>query len=153
MTSIGGCVKGTRKFNINLFAISGAKKAVLDQKVVHHRTRNDLVNKSLLVNNRYGKVKTQDTSYSSKTKFVSGLLGGVLDPLAHVTVHPTHRLCKQSKTRQFFLVEFSHIPPHIRNAGVKRVNSCPNFKNYYRNFLLCGLSIFRAKTDPFDPYF
>ena len=65
----------------------------------------------------------------------------------------THRLCKQSKTRQFFLVEFSHIPPHIRKAGVKRVNSCPNFGNFYRNFLLYGLSIFRARTDPFDPYF
>ena len=76
----------------------------------------------------------------------------------HKDKSSTHRLCKQSKTRQFFLVEFSHIPPHIRNAGVKRVNSCPNFLktiieiSFYADFLFLGQKL-TLLTPTFDPYY
>lgn len=70
--------------------IGRKKKAVLDEKVVHHRTTNDLVSKSLIINNRYGKVKTQDTSYSSKTKFVPGILGGIFGSVEALDAHKLH---------------------------------------------------------------
>ncbi len=75
--------------------IGKKKKAVLDEKVVHHRTRNDLVSKSLLINNRYGKVKTQDTSYSSKTKFVPGILGGIFGSVEALDAHKLHHFKKK----------------------------------------------------------
>ena len=48
--------------------IGSGKKKVLDKKVTQHRTSNDLVSASLLVNNPYGTVKTYDTKTSSAMK-------------------------------------------------------------------------------------
>jgi len=45
--------------------IGAGKKRILDEKVTQHRTSNDLVSASLLINNQYGKLKTYDTKTSS----------------------------------------------------------------------------------------
>ena len=74
--------------------IGRKKKAVLDEKVVHHRTRNDLVSKSLLVNNRYGRVKTHDTKVSSITKFVPSILGTIFSTADALDAHKLHHFKK-----------------------------------------------------------
>ena len=76
--------------------IGRKKKAILDQKVVHHRTTNDLVSKSLLINNRYGRVKTQDTKVSSITKYVPSVLGTIFSTAEALDAHKLHHFKKSN---------------------------------------------------------
>ena len=74
--------------------ISAKKKSILDEKVVFHRTRNDAVSASLLINPRYGKIKTQDTKMSSLTKYVPGHLGYIFSGAESLDAHKLHHFKK-----------------------------------------------------------
>lgn len=67
--------------------VGQGKKKILDKKVTHHRTENDLVSASLLINNPYGKVKTYETKRSKITKFLPGNLKHIFGTLDALNAH------------------------------------------------------------------
>ena len=78
-------------------SISKAKKKILDDKVINHRTRNDLVSASLLINNRYGKVKTMDTKFSKYSKYIPSTLGHIFNTAEALDAHKLHHFMKKKK--------------------------------------------------------
>jgi len=68
-------------------SVSKKVKNKLDNIVTHHRTRNDIVSAPHTQNLRYGKLKTQDTSLSSITKFIPKKLSQVFDTLEGYHAH------------------------------------------------------------------
>ena len=75
----------------NQTKVSKASKKALENKVVHHRTRNDVVSKGLEVNVPFGKVKTYDTKTSNFTKKIPKGLANTFNTLealhAHKLIH------------------------------------------------------------------
>ena len=67
--------------------ISKNTKKQLDNIVTHHRTRNDIVSKPHTERLRYGKLKNQDTSLSSITKFIPKKVSKVFDTLEAYHAH------------------------------------------------------------------
>ena len=71
--------------------VSKASKKALEDKVVHHRTRNDVVSKGLETMIPFGKVKTYDTKTSNFTKKMPKGLASTFNSLealhAHKLIH------------------------------------------------------------------
>jgi len=67
--------------------ISKKKRDVLDDKVVYHRTRNDIVSAPQSQNLRYGTLKTKDTKTSSITKYIPSRLSTVFNTLDALDAH------------------------------------------------------------------
>ena len=71
--------------------VSKASKKALEDKVVHHRTRNDVVSKGLETTIPFGKVKTYDTKTSNFTKKMPKGLANTFNSLealhAHKLIH------------------------------------------------------------------
>ena len=71
--------------------VSKASKKALEDKVVHHRTRNDAVSKGLETMVPFGKVKTYDTKTSNFTKKMPKGLANTFNSLealhAHKLIH------------------------------------------------------------------
>lgn len=67
--------------------VSGRKKERLDDIVVNHRTKNDVVSQSLIVNNRYGKLKTKNTTTSKITGFMPSNLRMIFNTTDALSAH------------------------------------------------------------------
>ncbi len=74
--------------------VNKKKKEILDNKITHHRTSNDLVSASLLVNRRYGKIKTQDTLVSSVTKWIPSHLKHIFNTADSLNAHKLNHFIK-----------------------------------------------------------
>lgn len=75
--------------------VGKGKKKILDKKVTHYRTENDLVSASLLINNPYGKVVTQETKRSKITKILPGNLKHIFSTLDSLDAHKLYHFRKR----------------------------------------------------------
>lgn len=84
-------IEGVNLYNAGASPFSSrvgkGKRKVLDEKVTHFRTDNDLVSASLLVNNPFGRVVNVETSRSRITKRLPGNLKNIFGTLDALDAH------------------------------------------------------------------